>query len=67
MWLPETYQPNDNKRRISESLPTRAQCNLPEAAFVFCCFNNTYKITPEVFNRLMGMPGGDGGQCSLVD
>ena len=53
VWLPNTYQPNDNKRLISERLPTRAECNLPEAAFVFCCFNNTYKITPEVFSVWM--------------
>ncbi|HMF22188.1 MAG TPA: tetratricopeptide repeat protein [Pseudolabrys sp.] len=49
VWLPDTYQPNDNKRLISERLPTRAECNLPETVFVFCCFNTTYKITPEVF------------------
>ena len=53
VWLPDTYQPNDNKRRISERLPARAECNLPEGAFVFCCFNNTYKITPEVFDVWM--------------
>jgi protein O-GlcNAc transferase len=53
VWLPDTYQPNDNKRHISERLPTRTECNLPEAAFVFCCFNNTYKITPEVFDVWM--------------
>jgi predicted O-linked N-acetylglucosamine transferase (SPINDLY family) len=49
VWLPDTYQPNDNTRVLSESPPTRAECNLPETAFVFCCFNSTYKITPEVF------------------
>ena len=53
VWLPDTYQPNDNKNRISERLPTRAECNLPEAAFVFCCFNNSYKITPQVFDVWM--------------
>jgi len=53
VWLPDTYQPNDNKRRISERLPTRAECNLPEAAFVFCCFNRTNKITPEIFSVWM--------------
>ena len=41
VWLPDTYQPNDDKRHILERLPTRPECNLPEAAFVFCCFNNT--------------------------
>jgi protein O-GlcNAc transferase len=53
VWLPETYQANDNKSRISERKPTRAECGLPESAFVFCCFNNTYKITPEVFDVWM--------------
>jgi len=48
VWLPDTYQAND-KRRISERLPTRAECHLPEAGFVFCCFNSNYKITPELF------------------
>src|SRR5262249_36096052 len=52
VWLPDAYQPND-KRRVSERVPTRAECNLPEAAFVFCCFNSTYKITPEVFTVWM--------------
>jgi protein O-GlcNAc transferase len=58
VWLPDTYQPNtyradDNKRGISERSLTRAQCNLPEAAFVFCSFNNTYKITPAIFDVWM--------------
>jgi protein O-GlcNAc transferase len=49
VWLPDTYQANDRKRRISERRPTRNECGLPEAAFVFCCFNNAYKIMPEIF------------------
>lgn len=42
------YQPNDSKRPIDKT-PSRTACNLPESAFVFCCFNQTFKITPEVF------------------
>jgi predicted O-linked N-acetylglucosamine transferase (SPINDLY family) len=53
VWLPETYQANDDKRVISDCKPTRAECGLPESAFVFCCFNNTYKITPEIFDLWM--------------
>jgi protein O-GlcNAc transferase len=49
VWLPDTYQANDNKRLISDRLPTRTECNLPEAGLVFCCFNSNYKITPELF------------------
>lgn len=43
------YQPNDRKRPIGKT-PTRASCNLPDDGFVFCCFNQTFKITPEVFS-----------------
>ena len=46
--LPYCYQPNDRKRPIGKQ-PSRESCNLPEGAFVFCCFNQTFKITPEVF------------------
>jgi len=47
--LPDCYQPNDTKRLLSNITPTRADCSLPEQGFVFCSFNNTYKITPEFF------------------
>jgi protein O-GlcNAc transferase len=58
VWLPDTYQPNAYRadggtRRIPEHLPTRAECGLPEAGFVFCSFNNTYKITPTIFDVWM--------------
>jgi protein O-GlcNAc transferase len=46
--MPHSYQPNDRQRRIGAQ-PGRADCGLPEAGFVFCCFNNAYKITPEIF------------------
>lgn len=32
---------------------SRAECELPEAGFVFCCFNNGYKITPAFFDIWM--------------
>ncbi|MGA9486002.1 MAG: tetratricopeptide repeat protein [Methylocella sp.] len=51
--LPDCYQPNDSKRLISNITPTRAECGLPEQSFVFCSFNNTYKITPEFFDIWM--------------
>ncbi|MFO1316703.1 MAG: tetratricopeptide repeat protein [Burkholderiales bacterium] len=51
--LPHTYQPNDRKRPIDERTPTRAEAGLPEHGFVFCCFNNNYKITPAVFDIWM--------------
>lgn len=59
--LPDTYQPNDTNRRIAADLPNRAVCGLPEEGFVFCCFNNIYKLTPEMFDIwariLIAVPG----------
>ncbi len=53
VYLPDSYQCNYSQRRIAPETPTRAQQGLPESAFVFCCFNNNYKITPEVFSIWM--------------
>jgi predicted O-linked N-acetylglucosamine transferase (SPINDLY family) len=51
--LPHCYQPNDRKRAIAGRTPPRAELGLPEHGFVFCCFNNNYKITPEFFGVWM--------------
>jgi len=51
--LPECYQVNDSRRRIAGSAPTRNDAGLPDDAFVFCSFNNNYKITPPVFDVWM--------------
>jgi predicted O-linked N-acetylglucosamine transferase (SPINDLY family) len=48
LYLPHCFQPSDRQREVATP-PSRAQCGLPDNAFVFCCFNNNYKITPEVF------------------
>lgn len=50
--LPDGYWPNDSKRQVGET-PARSSLDLPADAFVLCCFNNTYKITPRVFDRWM--------------
>lgn len=50
--LPHSYQPNDRKRPVAKT-PSRAECGLPDNAFVFCCFNQTFKITPDFFNVWM--------------
>jgi predicted O-linked N-acetylglucosamine transferase (SPINDLY family) len=46
------YQPNDSKRPIDKA-PSRDHCKLPEGAFVFCCFNQSFKFTPDVFGCWM--------------
>jgi len=53
MYLPDTYQANDDKRAIAPAAMPRAEAGLPESGFVFCCFNNNYKITPEIFDVWM--------------
>jgi protein O-GlcNAc transferase len=53
VYLPDSYQVNDSKRQISEGTPSRAEVGLPQAGFVFCSFNNSYKITPTVFDIWM--------------
>jgi protein O-GlcNAc transferase len=50
--LPDCYQPNDRKRPIGKT-PSRKDCGLPENAFVFCCFNQTFKILPSMFDIWM--------------
>lgn len=49
VYLPDTYQPTDSRRRIDDDTMTRQEAGLPERGFVFCSFNNSYKITPTVF------------------
>ncbi|PJI37611.1 tetratricopeptide repeat protein [Ferrovibrio sp.] len=51
--LPHSYQVTDSRRIISDRRLTRADCGLPGEGFVFCCFNNSYKITPDVFDIWM--------------
>jgi predicted O-linked N-acetylglucosamine transferase (SPINDLY family) len=51
--LPGSYQCNDAARRSAAHMPTRAEAGLPEQGFVFCSFNNVYKILPEVFSVWM--------------
>jgi predicted O-linked N-acetylglucosamine transferase (SPINDLY family) len=51
--LPDCYQANDRQRAIATRTPTRAEAGLPEHGFVFCCFNNNYKITAAMFDVWM--------------
>ena len=53
VYLPESYQVNDRKRAISDRPVTRGECGLLDAAFVFCCFNNSHKLTPAMFDAWM--------------
>ena len=54
--LPNTFFPHDTNLQMSDKKVTRVQAGLPENGFVFCAFNNPYKITRtffEVWMRLL--------------
>jgi protein O-GlcNAc transferase len=51
--VPGTYQANDASRHPDPHRPSRSELGLPEQGFVFACFNNNYKITPEMFDIWM--------------
>ena len=53
VWLPHSYQVNDSNRKISDRMFRRTELGLPEDGFVFCCFNNGYKISPRMFDIWM--------------
>jgi protein O-GlcNAc transferase len=47
--LPNSYFVGDASRAIAGKVFSRAELGLPSSGFVFCCFNSTHKIAPEVF------------------
>jgi protein O-GlcNAc transferase len=49
IYLPDSYQVNDSHRAMSRRVFSRRELGLPESGFVFCCFNNNWKILPEIF------------------
>jgi predicted O-linked N-acetylglucosamine transferase (SPINDLY family) len=51
-YLP-SYQVNDSQRDVAKKIFTREEVGLPAEGFVFCCFNNIYKITPSTFDSWM--------------
>jgi predicted O-linked N-acetylglucosamine transferase (SPINDLY family) len=53
VWLPDSYQVNDSRRAIASDIPSRASLGLPEDGFVFCNFNQSYKLTPDIFTCWM--------------
>lgn len=50
VYLPNSYQVNQSYRPISPKNLTRSRAGLPATGFVFCCFNDCYKITPQTFD-----------------
>lgn len=48
VYLPNSYQINDTLNGITNT-PSRSKFGLPSKGFIFCCFNNNYKISPQIF------------------
>jgi protein O-GlcNAc transferase len=57
IYLPNTYQPTDNTRVISDKIVTREDMGLPNEGLVFCCFNASYKISRKEFDIWMRLLG----------
>jgi predicted O-linked N-acetylglucosamine transferase (SPINDLY family) len=56
-YLPDSFMPFDSSYAIADKEFTREELGLPSRGFVFCCFNNSYKILPDVFDRWMRILG----------
>jgi predicted O-linked N-acetylglucosamine transferase (SPINDLY family) len=55
IYLPDSYQPNDSEREISDRIFTREELGLPAEGFVFCCFNRAFKLLPATFDSWMNI------------
>ena len=53
IYLPHSYQPQNDEIKVSTEIPSKKELGLPENFFIFCAINNTYKITPEIFDIWM--------------
>jgi len=51
--LPDTYWVTDSTIPLPEQSFSRVEFGLPADGFVFCCFNNNYKINPAIFDIWM--------------
>lgn len=52
IYLPTQFQVSDSKRNFGPERP-RSFFGLPDDCFVFCAFNNNYKISEEMFTSWM--------------
>lgn len=53
VYLPHSYQVNDSQRKVADRTFAREVLGLPSNGFVFCCFNNNFKIMPPTFDGWM--------------
>jgi predicted O-linked N-acetylglucosamine transferase (SPINDLY family) len=55
VYLPDSCMIYNNREIVAARAMSRAGFGLPEHGFVFCCFNNSYKIEPAIFDVWMRM------------
>ena len=53
--MPDSYQVNISNQNVENVRLNRKGLDLPEKGFIFCCFNNAYKITPTTFKSWMNI------------
>jgi predicted O-linked N-acetylglucosamine transferase (SPINDLY family) len=53
VWMPASYMPTDDRQPVATDAGGRRAHGLAEDAFVYCCFNRTYKIERELFAAWM--------------
>jgi protein O-GlcNAc transferase len=53
VYLPNSFMPYDSRRVISDRTPDRSEFGLPQKGTIFCCFNNIYKLSPDIFGSWM--------------
>jgi predicted O-linked N-acetylglucosamine transferase (SPINDLY family) len=53
VWMPRSYQVNDDRQPVAPETPRRVDCGLPETGTVLACFNHAYKIDAAVFAAWM--------------
>jgi predicted O-linked N-acetylglucosamine transferase (SPINDLY family) len=51
--MPDSFQCNDDQRRAAAQVPSRVEAGLPQEGIVYCCFNNSAKFSPAVFDLWM--------------
>lgn len=57
IYLPHCFQVNDDQRFAPINIPNLEKYGLPKDGFIFCCFNNSFKITPTIFESWMKILG----------
>ncbi len=53
--LPDSFFAVESQQQVNVDFSTREHEGLPSHSFVFCCFNNSFKLTPRTFDIWMSL------------